>query len=328
LLQFAAHLAAGVPWGSQLADNKRLSSEPTRQRRHPEEMRYLTVRSEIEYPTLTEQKNTRRFPSRALPLVSVAALAAVFATMPAAAQDAPDRYKFRVDGAWWYVSPSGTVNVHGSNADLQKDFNFDSYSSFSGTLDWRFTPRQHLLVSASPSQYSGEGVTDREFVFQGQTIKLGATVNTSLHAISISPGYEFDFLHGDRGHLGFEVLANLLSISADLNATGTIVKPDGTLTASYSGSGSIFAPLPVIGIIGRRYVTRRVYFDGSMNGMYFFGYGSFVSAKAVLGAAIGKHWSVRGGYQLGGRTNIHGTDARVGVDLKQQGPVFGIEGKW
>jgi hypothetical protein len=135
-------------------------------------------------------------------------------------------------------------------------------------------------------------------------------------------------MHGDRGHFGFEVLANLLNIKADLKATGTIVTPDGTTTGSYSGSGSVFAPLPVIGFIGRRYLTSRVYIDGAVNGMYFFGYGSFISAKGSLGVGIGKGWSVRGGYFLAGRTNIHGTDSRIGVDLMQKGPILGIEGKW
>jgi hypothetical protein len=36
-------------------------------------------------------------------------------------------------------------------------------------------------------------------------------------------------------------------------------------------------------------MTRLVYIDGSVIGMYFFGYGSYASAKGVLGVAIGKH---------------------------------------
>jgi len=37
---------------------------------------------------------------------------------------------------------------------------------------------------------------------------------------------------------------------------------------------------------------------------------------------------VNAGYQLGGRTNIHGTDSRMGVAMVQKGPFVGIEGKW
>ncbi len=35
------------------------------------------------------------------------ATALLLSAMPAAAQDRPDEYKFRVDGAWWYVNPPG-----------------------------------------------------------------------------------------------------------------------------------------------------------------------------------------------------------------------------
>jgi hypothetical protein len=90
----------------------------------------------------------------------------------------------------------------------------------------------------------------------------------------------------------------------------------------------VFAPLPAVGFIGRYYMARRLYLDASANGMYFFGYGNFVSAQGVVGVEVGKGWSVRGGYQLGGRTNIHGTDSRIGVNLVQKGFLLGIEGKW
>ena len=92
--------------------------------------------------------------------------------------------------------------------------------------------------------------------------------------------------------------------------------------------GSVFAPLPVIGFTGRGYILNRLYFDGTANGMYFFGYGNFISARAVLGLEFGGRYSVRAGYQLGGRTDIHGSDTRIGVNLVQKGVVVGIEGKW
>jgi len=213
-----------------------------------------------------QMEKTRQALNRILLFASIAPASGSVA-VPAVAQDAPDRYKLKIDGAWWYVDPSGTINVHGGDVDLQKDLNFSSCSSFTGSLDWRFTRRQHLLVSASPSDYSGAGVASRQFVFQGNTITAGAAVNTTLSTISVSPGYEFDFIQRDRGHLGFEVLANLVHVNANLNATGVITKPDRTSSASYSGSGSVFAPLPVIGLIGRYYFGPRVYIDAVGNGM-------------------------------------------------------------
>jgi len=62
--------------------------------------------------------------------------------------------------------------------------------------------------------------------------------------------------------------------------------------------------------------------------MYFFGYGNFISTSGFLGYQIGHHFSVRGGYLLGSRADIHGSSSRLGIRLTQQGAVVGLEGKW
>jgi hypothetical protein len=62
--------------------------------------------------------------------------------------------------------------------------------------------------------------------------------------------------------------------------------------------------------------------------MYFFGYGNFISANGFLGYSIGHQLSVRGGYLLGSRADIHGTSNRLGIRLAQKGAVVGLEGKW
>jgi hypothetical protein len=62
--------------------------------------------------------------------------------------------------------------------------------------------------------------------------------------------------------------------------------------------------------------------------MYFFGYGNFISTNGFLGYSIGHHLSVRGGYLLGSRAEIHGSASRLGIRLTQKGAVVGLEGKW
>jgi hypothetical protein len=243
---------------------------------------------------------------------------------------APDDYKVKIIGSWWYVSPTGSIEVNGGPISLTKDFGFGNYSTFAGSVDWRFTRRQHILLYISPNSYGGNSTLERDIVFEGTTIKAGATVDASLKVLSIAPGYEFDIIRRDRGHLGIIAQANILNFSADVNASGAVVKPDGITVATYSGSKSSLAVLPVLGPEFRYYFSDsgRVYVNGAIKGMYFFGYGQFITAEADLGVRLSKHLSVQGGYLLGSRTIVHGTSDRMGVSLTQKGPVFGIEARW
>src|ERR1700756_4428418 len=65
------------------------------------------------------------------------------------AQDAGDldNYKWRVNGAWWFSHPSGYFGLNATNNyfDVNKDFGFGSYSTFTGKIDWHFAHKHHLL---------------------------------------------------------------------------------------------------------------------------------------------------------------------------------------
>ena len=52
-----------------------------------------------------------------------------------------DEYKLRLDAGWFYSYPSGTIRAQGDTypVDLTKDLNFNSYSTFVGKVDWKFT---------------------------------------------------------------------------------------------------------------------------------------------------------------------------------------------
>jgi hypothetical protein len=64
-----------------------------------------------------------------------------------------DSYKLRVDAGWLYSDPTGTL--HGSNdsgsINLNKDLGVNSYPTFSGKVDWKFTRK---TISTSPSFHS------------------------------------------------------------------------------------------------------------------------------------------------------------------------------
>jgi hypothetical protein len=68
-----------------------------------------------------------------------------------------------------------------------------------------------------------------------------------------------------------------------------------------------------------------VFIEGNVYGMYFFGYGNFVSSAGDLGVTLTKHITGNAGYQLGTRFDVNGTSDRLALNLTQKGPVAGLE---
>jgi hypothetical protein len=251
------------------------------------------------------------------------------AILPAYAQGEDlDVYKRRFTGSWWYSQPSGYFDGQNNEGqfDLSRDFGFGSYSTFTGTVDWRFKRRHHLLLGMSPVSYSKSTTLLRTIDFQGQTYNVGTKAESDIRSLSFSPGYQWDFIRRNRGFVA--LLAQIYLLDTKATLTGTVFV--NGQTASASSSGSFFAPLPVIGLRARGYPldSERLSLDGYFNGMYFFGYGDFYSARGLAGIGITHHWKAIAGYQMGTRLSIHGGSNNIGIRLTQKGPVVGIEGSW
>jgi hypothetical protein len=113
---------------------------------------------------------------------------------------------------------------------------------------------------------------------------------------------------------------NAFDSSASIKAAAQVTA-DGVHHAAVSASASLLAPIPVAGHEFRFYLTDspRVFVDGQVYGMYFFGYGNYVSAWGNLGVTITKHISAKAGYQLGSRlvVNRDTSSNRIGIDLTE-----------
>lgn len=260
---------------------------------------------------------------------AVLLLLSLLALSLARAQDDLDP-KLRVKAFWWFSEPTGYFNSStgkGGGFDLQKDFGYGYYSTFTGSIDWRFTKRQHLLFGVSPVDNSKTKVLARTITYQGEIYNVGTTATADLHSLSFSPGYQFDFISRRHGYLGLAAQMYLLDTKGSI--TGNVFVNGESRTAS--SSGSVFAPLPVIGPHTRWYPLRdsnRIGLDAWIQGMYFFGYGDFWSSQGTVDFGLTHHLRIAAGYQLGTRLSIHGGSDQLGIRLTQQGPVAGIEGTW
>jgi hypothetical protein len=261
-------------------------------------------------------------------VVFASLLAASFSRAEEKGKDDFDIYKIRIDAGWYYSDPTGSI--HGSNdsgsIDLNKDLGFESYPTFSGKVDWKFTRKNHLYVTATPLNTSRQTVLNRTFTFQGQTFDAGLTTKSSLDTLAVAPGYQYDFIRRKRGHLGAALQIDFFNTTAKISAAAQVTG-DGVHHNAVSASGSLLAPIPVAGPQFRFYVTNspRVFIDGSVLGMYLFGYGNFVSATGDVGVTLSKHFAVLAGYQLGSHLVVNNSLDRIGLRLVQKGAIVGLQ---
>ncbi len=241
-----------------------------------------------------------------------------------------DNYHLRIDTGWYYSAPTGSIRgtaaTDNVSIDFEKDLGFNSYSTFSGKVDWKFTRKNHLYVTIIPYNFERQTVLNRTIVFQGQTFTAGLTTSSSLNTLFVAPGYQYDIIRRKRGHLGIQVAMDLFNTTGKISAAAQVTG-NGVHHDAVSASGSILAPIPVAGPEFRFYVTDspRVFVQGNVLGMYLFGYGNFVSTNGNIGVTLSKHFSVLGGYQLASHLVVNDTHDRIGLRFVQRGAVLGLE---
>jgi hypothetical protein len=259
-------------------------------------------------------------------LTFCAALAAVTHASAAEHEDF-DSYKFRISGNWFYSNPSGTIQGSADNGtiDVQKDLGFNSYSTFGAKADWKFTRKNHLYFAASIFDQTRDRTLARTFTFQGQTFTAGLAVNSELKSQIYAVGYQYDIIRRKRGHLGLGIQANIFDSTGTINAAAQA----GNANIAESAKGSFLVPLPVAGPQYRLYLTDspRFFIEGDLYGMYFFGYGNFISTANSVGVTINRHFSALAGYALGSRLVVNNSSSnnRIGVHLTQKGPTAGLQ---
>ena len=72
-----------------------------------------------------------------------------------------DVYKIRAIAVRWFSQPTGSFTGKASGTfDLSRGFGFGVYSTFSGTADWRFKRKHHLIFVISPSHEFTKGLAE------------------------------------------------------------------------------------------------------------------------------------------------------------------------
>jgi hypothetical protein len=236
-----------------------------------------------------------------------------------------DAYKLRFSLFWFYSQPSGRFTSEDRSGffDFQKDVAFNSYSTFYGKMDWKFTRKNHLYLSATDFDQSKTFRLNRTIVFRGQTFNVNSMANGSLRTLFLIPGYQYDIFRRKRWNLGFQAQLIIFNVTGSFNAAAQV--NNGVPQAAAFSSSQIRVPLPTAGFEIRFYPAKRFFVTANVQGMYFFGYGDFISSQGSVGIKLTKNIAARGGYYLGSRFNVNTKAKQVGLNLTQKGPLAGLE---
>jgi hypothetical protein len=294
--------------------------------------RFPKPRAEFDsYQKFTRQKSSRKRRFLDMKNAGLSILLVVAAGFqPSAAQEREDldAYTIRFSGFWFYSQPSGSFHGTGSQGrlDLQSDVAFNSYSTGAGRIEWKFTRKNHLFAALLPVSQSKQTVLTHTVVFQGQTFGAGLATSARLQTYFITPGYQYDIIRRKQGHLGIVAQLDLMYIRGSLKVAAQTL--NGNLFSAQASSATLRAPLPVLGPDFRYYVipnSNRLFVAGNVLGMYFFGYGNFVSSYGTVGVSLNKYLSLQGGYQVSSRLEVKSKTDRIGLNLTQRGAIAGLQ---
>lgn len=239
-----------------------------------------------------------------------------------------DAYTIRFDGFWFYAHPTG--NFMGANNSgtfsFNTDVNFQTYSTFTGKVDWKFTRKNHLYFGVTPFDQTKSFTATRTIVFRGQTYVVGTLVSGNLTSDAYVPGYQYDIFRRKQWNLGFKIQSDLINVKGSLTAAAQVV--NGVSRSAAFSSSKFLVPLPTGGLHTRVYLipnSSRLFVTGSGAGVYFFGYGNYWNATGTVGLTITKHLSVSGGYQVGSSLTINTKTNQTGLRLTQKGALAGLE---
>lgn len=166
---------------------------------------------------------------------------------------------YHVEGAasFWNATPdiiiaSESLGIPGDDIDLVGDLGIEKKSLPELRLVLRPGRKHKFRLNYIPIKYEATSTVRREFIFNGQRYRLGLPVNTTADLTTIRFGYEYDFIHRDRGYAG--VIFDVKYTNIDVNLASPI--------------GNEFlqsvAPIPTIGFAGRGYVVPNVSITGEV----------------------------------------------------------------
>jgi hypothetical protein len=229
---------------------------------------------------------------------------------------------------FWKPNPGIEIQTGGLAAagipgvDFVREFGLldDRFAEFRSVLK---TGRKHKFRIAHVNfDYFEQTTAQRTISFGGATFPVTVPVTADLNWDLWRFGYEYDFVAGDRGLVGFITELKHNHLTADLSASG------------FGGqSTDVTAPIITLGVIGRVYPHRTFSVTAEYTGFKVFGWVKPLTDRIAedLDASM-SDFDIYGTVNFGGHvgaqfgyrsvTGSYAVDDDEG-DLKMKGPYFG-----
>jgi hypothetical protein len=176
---------------------------------------------------------------------------------PASGPAPGEEYHIEAAASFWDASPdiiisSESLGIQGDRVNLISDLGIEKKRLPELRLVLRPARKHKFRFNYIPIRYEATAVVNREFVFNGQRFRLGLPVNTTADLTTVRAGYEYDFIHRDRGYAG---------VLLDVKYTNIDVELASPIGNEFLRS---VAPIPTIGFTGRGYVVPAVSITGEV----------------------------------------------------------------
>lgn len=258
-------------------------------------------------------------------VVEAAVLAAVAwlalaAPQPAAAQSAapaPEQYRLRVEYLWWSPQPTGQIQkgvseLEGTLLDVEADLGIGKAKASPLRASLRLGEAWKLRGSWSPLDFGGDVLSERAFVYGTTFVFPGQRVITSLNGNYFTGEIEWDFLRRANGFLGllfgvkyFDV--DVLLLNADTSSR--VVETERL-------------PIPVVGLGGRAYLSRRLSVEGEFSGLPAGDRGHVWEILLAARVHLSERLAATGGWR---KLVIEGRDGRDFFSLALGQWTYGVE---
>ncbi len=169
--------------------------------------------------------------------------------------------------------------------------------------------RSKFSLSYFEVEHKGQKVITHSFTYKGETYLVGMPVSSKLKTQVATLAYQFNFLQGRRGELGFLLGAKYLAFETEIETPG-IAKQEAKIEGL----------VPVVGLASQLNFGKYVSWDTKISGIrgnYADINASVVDGWSRLMVHFGKHWGVGAGYRY---FSLKGEDEDNEANFTLSGP--------
>ena len=246
---------------------------------------------------MTKNNCLRLYRNAGLALVLLLSAVPAFAQYKPQSIGAPatgEQFVIEVSAAYWYPTADISVastsrNVIGSSIDLKNDLGLadDRFPMFKIVLKPK--TKHKIRLQYIPINYSQTATPTRVLTFAGQTFARSVPITSNLDWKAYEIGYEYDFISTNYMFLGGILEAKYTDVSARLTS------------AVVSGSESVKAPIPAVGVVARAYLAPNLSLTGELTGIKVPSIRSFSGHYADVDVYVTLNLNKRIGAQAGYR---------------------------